>query len=139
MLHVYFYNFRLLGPFWSFNPTFKPNWVIMGNCFKSHSNQSDKRFGLCMTYYCCFSDSELDGKSDNGSDDTPIEEMCDILPFYCVSNFIAEVFYGANYRSTIITSKNTSKNLSFCCFQGKKCIKMPSLFTLLRFFDELFF
>ncbi len=50
----------------------------------------------------------------------------------------AEVFYGANYWSTIITSKNTSKNLSFCCFQDKKCIKMPSLFTLLRFFDELF-
>ena len=53
----------------------------MGNCFKSHSNQSDKRFGLCMTYYCCFSDSDLDEKSENGSDDTPIEEMCDILPF----------------------------------------------------------
>ncbi len=53
-------------------------------------------------------------------------------------NTIAEVFYGANYRSTIITSKNTSKNLSFCCFRDKKCIKMPSLFTLLRFFDELF-
>ena len=53
-------------------------------------------------------------------------------------NFLAEVFYGANYRSTIITSKNASKNLSFCCFQDKKCIKMPSLFTLLRFFDELF-
>ena len=50
----------------------------MGNCFKSHSNQSDKRFGLCMTYYCCFSDNDLDEKSENGSE---IEEMCDILPF----------------------------------------------------------
>jgi len=28
-----------------------------------------------MTYYCCFSDSDLDEKSENGSDDTPIEEM----------------------------------------------------------------
>ena len=35
-----------------------------------------------MTYYCCFSDSDLDEKSENGSDDTPIEEMCDILPFF---------------------------------------------------------
>ena len=26
----------------------------------------------------------------------------------------------------------------FCCFWDKKCIKMPSLFTLLRFCDELF-
>ena len=34
-----------------------------------------------MTYYCCFSDSDFDEKSENGSDDTPIEEMCDILPF----------------------------------------------------------
>ncbi len=57
---------------------------------------------------------------------------------YEMNGTIAEVFYGANYQSTIITSKNTSKNLSFCCFQDKKCIKMPSLFTLLRFFDELF-
>jgi hypothetical protein len=78
---LYFYNFSLLGSFWSFHPILKPKWVIMGNCFKSHSNQSDKRFGLCMTYYCCFSDSDLDEKSENGSDDTPIEEMCDILPF----------------------------------------------------------
>ena len=50
----------------------------------------------------------------------------------------AEVFYVANYQSTIITSKNMSKNLSFCCFRDKKCMKMSSLFTLLRFFDELF-
>ena len=33
---------------------------------------------------------------------------------------------------------NMSKNLSFCCFQDKKYIKMPILFTLLRFFDENF-
>ena len=32
----------------------------------------------------------------------------------------AEVFYSANYRSTIITPKTTSKNLSFCCFRDKK-------------------
>ena len=34
-----------------------------------------------MTYYCCFSDNDLDEKSENGSDDTAIEEMWDILPF----------------------------------------------------------
>ena len=42
-------------------------------------------------------------------------------------------------------SKISSKNLSFCCVQNKKCIKIPilwkhwvCLFSLLRFFDELF-
>ena len=29
-------------------------------------------------------------------------------------------------------------HVSFCCFRDKKCVKMSSLFTLLRFFDELF-
>ena len=51
----------------------------------------------------------------------------------------AEVFYGANYWSPIITSKNSSENLSnhnkhlcfctvfssFCCLQDKTWIKMP--------------
>ena len=52
---------------------------------------------------------------------------------------IAEVFYGANYWSPIITSKNSSETLSihnkhlclctvfssFCCLQDKTWIKMP--------------
>jgi len=42
----------------------------MGNCCKPTSNQSDKKFGLCMTYYCCFHDDW----DDTSSEDTPIEE-----------------------------------------------------------------
>ena len=56
-----------------------------------------------------------------------------------IFNSLAEVFYSANYWSPIITSKNSSENLSnhnkhlcfctvfssFCCLQDKTWIKMP--------------
>ena len=70
-------------------------------------------------------------------------EMTNILQHWEISLKglqLAEVFYDANYRSTIITSKNTSKNLSFCCFPDKKCIKMPILWkhrVCLVFFTEI--
>ena len=67
------------------------------------------------------------------------QKTCIFSNFSSTFVIVAEVFYGDNYWSTIITSKNTSKNLSFCCFWDKKCIKMSSLFTLLRFFDKLFY
>ena len=67
-------------------------------------------------------------------------------------NIRAGVFYNVKKGSSFIASKSSSKNVSneknpwcFCCLQDKTLIKMPvlwkhrvSLFSLLRFFDELF-
>ena len=64
----------------------------------------------------------------------------------------AESLYNVKNGSSIIMSKSSSKNPSnetkhwcFCCLQDKTQVKMPilckyrvCLFSLLRFFDELF-
>ena len=62
----------------------------------------------------------------------------------CVLVTIVEVFYGNNYWSPIITSKNSSeilsyhnKQLCFICFQDKMWIKMPK-WTIFLISSEVF-
>ena len=65
----------------------------------------------------------------------------DVGIFLC----LAEVFYNVKKRSTVMTSKHLSNNLSnenkhwyFWFLQDKNELKLKLMFSLLRFFDEFF-
>ena len=92
----------------------------MGDDIGSGSFCFDFRHSAAQCSWVCHLWSPNDHRQQPVTEPEPMSKMK--KTFFMKWDPIAEVFYGANY----------------CCFRDKKCMKMSSLFTLLRFFDELF-